>query len=49
MHTFVVICMIDNKRTEITVKAKMSVDAKELVKAQYPNSKVTIVTAKQID
>lgn len=48
MHTFIVSCIIDNKRTEVTVKARSRVDAQQLVKAQYPNSKVTIITTKEI-
>ena len=48
MHTFVVTCIIDNKRTEVTVKARSRVDAQQLVKAQYPNSKVAILTTKEI-
>ncbi len=49
MHTFVVSCYIDSKRTEVTVKAKDRFDAQKLVKAQYPNSKVTIIVTKQVD
>lgn len=49
MHTFIVDCRIDNNRTEVTVRARDSFDAQKLVKAQYPGSKVTIISTKKID
>ena len=49
MYTYVVSCLIDHKRTEITVKASDRFAAQKLVKAQYPNSTVTITTVRQTD
>jgi hypothetical protein len=39
---------VDNKKTEITVKASGSADAKKLAQAMYPTSKIVFFHVRQV-
>lgn len=48
MNNYEINCSINGKRTVQVVAANTSHDAKELLKAQYPGAKISVVNIKQL-
>lgn len=48
MYTFKIKFRVDGRQTEQIVRAQSKFDAEKLIKAQYPNSKISFIATVKI-